>query len=160
TPLIAMSWSYLESASIRQVLEKYRSPARRLAPRPRWSLALVTLEDRLTPAGPAGPDLAIFNDDHVSSASPGQLLIYDLTVKNFGPNDSSGVVIHDTLPDFVTFVATNSSAGWSFADGAAGGSAGTINLGNLAAGTDTTVQLAVRVNATVPVGTSTISNRV
>jgi uncharacterized repeat protein (TIGR01451 family) len=42
-----------------------------------------------------------------SPVMPGEVMTYSLTVTNDGPSDAEGVVVTDTLPAEVTFVAAN-----------------------------------------------------
>ena len=53
------------------------------------------------------PDLVVTKTDGVTSASPGDTLIYTLTISNAGAQDASGVIVTDTLPANTTFVSAS-----------------------------------------------------
>ncbi|HLX64913.1 MAG TPA: PKD domain-containing protein [Planctomycetota bacterium] len=106
----------------------------------------------------AAPDLSITKDDGVASLIPGQLTIYTLTVSNVGNQDATGVFVSETVPLNTTFDLANSAGAWTFANGAIGGTSGSVTIGNLAAGASVTLKFAVLVNATVPSGVTQIAN--
>ncbi len=107
-----------------------------------------------------GPDLAIQKTDNDSSAVPGGLIVYTLTYQNKGNGAASGVVVTETVPAHTTFVAGSSSAGWSCADGSAGGTTCTYAIGSLSVGASGTLTFAVRVIDPVPAGVTQIENTV
>ncbi|WP_460805789.1 isopeptide-forming domain-containing fimbrial protein, partial [Microbulbifer agarilyticus] len=102
-----------------------------------------------------GIDLAVTKDDGGISAQPGDTVVYTIDYANLGDADSTGVVITDTLPDFVTFDSGNSSAGWIL-----NGNTLTFDVGDLNAGESGTLQLAVIVDAPVPAGLEELLNSV
>lgn len=79
-------------------------------------------------------------------ADRGQQFSFTLTARNNGPADATSVVVDDVLPATVTFVSSN---------GAYNNSTGEWTIGNLAASTQVSLTLTVRVNDTA---TSDIAN--
>ncbi|MCF6171754.1 MAG: DUF11 domain-containing protein, partial [Bacteroidales bacterium] len=79
----------------------------------------------------------------VSDATPnvGDTIVFTLLAHNSGPSDATGVSVTDTIPSGFTWVSDNS-----------GGSYNTTtwvwNVGNLANGADTTLQISVSVDST------------
>ena len=61
-----------------------------------------------------GSDLAIFKDDNVlqDPVKPGSTIRYVITIFNYGPDDATGVVLHETIPEHTTLVQSG-SPGWS-----------------------------------------------
>uniref|UniRef100_UPI000255B5AC DUF4347 domain-containing protein n=1 Tax=Microbulbifer agarilyticus TaxID=260552 RepID=UPI000255B5AC len=100
-------------------------------------------------------DLAVTKDDGGISAEPGDTVIYTIEYSNLGDADASGVVITDTLPDFVTFDPTNSTPGWVL-----NGDTVEFDAGNVVAGEVFTIQLAVIVDEPVPAGLEEILNSI
>lgn len=109
----------------------------------------ATDTDRL----PATPDLVVAKTDGVPVASPGQFLVYTITVQNVGNQDATGVVVSDTIPSLTTFVAA--SDGGTFSNGVV-----TYPAFNLAAGATATRQVTVQMTQTIPQGTANITNTV
>lgn len=104
-----------------------------------------------------GVDLALSKDDGVLSAAPGDTLTYTLTFENIGNVDATGVAITDTVPLYTVFDLAGSTAGWSCADGALPGSICTITtpdigsgVGVVPSGATSTIDFAVRVDASLP----------
>ena len=89
---------------------------------------------------------------------PGGLLVYTLTLQNDGNQGAASVSLHETVPDFTTFEAGDSAAGWSCTPSPAAGSACTLAVGTVAAGATATFTFAVRVVSPLPVGATTIGN--
>lgn len=98
------------------------------------------IETELNPA-----DIAITKSALPNTVSPGEQLVYNLTVTNNGPSDATGVIVTDPLATEVTFVSATASQG-----GCADSS--TCDLGTLALGTSATVTITVNVNSTAPAG--------
>jgi uncharacterized repeat protein (TIGR01451 family) len=61
---------------------------------------------------PQGPDLSISKTADVSTVAPGGTIIYTLAYQNLSDSPASGVILSDTLPDFSSFDADNSTTGW------------------------------------------------
>ncbi len=102
----------------------------------------------------AAPDLVITKTDGDATTVPGGVVIYTLTFNNVGDQDATGVVITETVPDYSTFNAASSTAGWSCV-----GTACTYAVGNLpAGGAAQTVDFAVTVDATLPSGVDELYN--
>ena len=101
-------------------------------------------------------DLTILKDGPARAAQ-GQALPYRLTVNNPGPNPALTVTVTDPLPAGTTFEAASAPPGWTVTTPAVG-STGTVTytIASLAPGL-TSLDLTVRVDATVAVGT-TITN--
>ena len=102
------------------------------------------LDTDLSVAKSASPDPVVNGSD----------LTYVVTVSNNGPDNSTGVVLTDTLPQGVTFVTSTPGAPVCSESSATV----TCNLGDLASGASTTVSILVSVNsATVITNTATVS---
>lgn len=56
-------------------------------------------------------DLAVNKTVQPSNPADGSVITYTLTVKNNGPNDTTGVVLTDTLPAKMTYIGSNTSLG-------------------------------------------------
>jgi fimbrial isopeptide formation D2 family protein/uncharacterized repeat protein (TIGR01451 family) len=104
------------------------------------------------------PDLALTKDDGLASVTPGQTVLYTLTVSNLGQRDATGVVITETVPANTTFNAGASTPGWGCANGAPAGTTCTFAVGSLAAGANLSVSFAVNVASSVPAGATSIVN--
>ena len=114
----------------------------------------------------ATPDMVVTKtDDAGGIVVPGQTVTYTLTVQNVGNQDATGVVLHETVPPNMTYVQAGSSA-WQLTppsgplpNGAPVGTLSQITIGNAAAkAAATTYIYKTIVNATVPVGTTSITN--
>jgi uncharacterized repeat protein (TIGR01451 family) len=106
--------------------------------------------------GPVEVDLALAKADTPDPVVSGANLTYTLTATNIGPGPSTDSTVVDTLPAGVTFVSAAPS------QGSCSEAAGTVTclLGPLAAGTSSTIDIVVTVNATAvsPLGnTATIT---
>jgi uncharacterized repeat protein (TIGR01451 family) len=102
--------------------------------------------------------LALTKDDGGISTTPGSTVVYSLTASNTGNADALGTVLSDTVPANTVFASGASTAGWSCADGAPAGSLCTFTLGSFEGGSMTAVSFAVTVIASVPAGTTEITN--
>ena len=87
-------------------------------------------------------DVAITKDDGEDCVSVDDVLNYVITVTNNTTADATGIRVTDTLPDSVTFVSVNSSAGSCTVSGAAV----TCNVGTLTGNTNATITLNARVD--------------
>ncbi|WP_322507271.1 sortase, partial [Anaerolinea sp.] len=92
------------------------------------------------------PDLTIEKSDGVDLVSPGETLVYTLTVRNVGNQEATGVVVEETVPSGTTFVSASSTSGWTCVPDNNAGSICTLSLGSLTAGATVTVQFAVAVD--------------
>ncbi len=83
----------------------------------------------------------------VSDETPivGDDITFTITVSNAGPEDATGVVIEDVLPDGLTFVSANAS------DGTYDQATGLWTLGALANGADATLTIVARVDGTTAI---------
>ena len=99
----------------------------------------------------AAPDLMVTKTDGVTSAQPGQTLIYTLTISNAGNQTATGVTATDAIPANTAFTSASDSG--TFANGAV-----TWDIGTLAAGATVTRTVTVTVNSTVAAGVTTLTN--
>lgn len=98
-------------------------------------------------------DLAITKSDSPDPVAAGDLLTYTLNVANSGPSTATNVVVTDTLPAGVTYLANS--------DSCVEAPAGTLtcSLGTLASGANTSFTINVRVPADYLAGsTANITN--
>ncbi|MBB5212680.1 isopeptide-forming domain-containing fimbrial protein [Microbulbifer hydrolyticus] len=99
-------------------------------------------------------DLAIDKDDAGITAEPGDTVVYTLDYANNGTADATGVVITESLPDYATFDAGSSTAGWvDNGDGTF-----SFDVGDLAAGETGSVEFAVIIDDPIPSGVEETSN--
>lgn len=105
-----------------------------------------------------GPDLMIIKTDGVVEVEEGDNLIYKLNIFNIGTVSADNVTITETVPDDTVFDLSNSTAGWSCADGAIEGTVCTLDIGTLAVDTDDTAEFAVIVNNSLDLSVSNILN--
>ncbi len=108
-------------------------------------------EDPTTPDA----DLSIAKTDLVDPVVAGTQLTYQLTVRNGGPSQATGVVVTDNLPSDTSFVSATATAGSATcsADGSAVGGTITCDLGTMAPGAVTAVDVTVDVLAATADGT-------
>jgi uncharacterized repeat protein (TIGR01451 family) len=99
------------------------------------------------------PDLALVKDDNQTSALPGDVLTYTVTLFNLGNRAATGIVLTDTLPANTTFVSA--SDGGSVVDAMI-----TWPSFDLAVDAALTRTVQVQVNDWLPVETSAITNTV
>ena len=100
----------------------------------------------------AEADLALGKDDFVTSAAPGDEVVWTLTVNNLGPSRSAGSTISDTLPAELIFL---SSADGCAHDGAPSGGVATCDVGPIDALASRAVTFLARVD---PAATGSIVN--
>ena len=79
----------------------------------------------------AVPDLSIVKTSQSPVVSAGSTILYDVVYANIGTQDATGVVITETVPNYTTFDAASSSAGWSCFPNGNAGSTCTYNVGAL-----------------------------
>ncbi len=101
----------------------------------------------------AQADLEVDKSDSPDPVAAGSSLTYTVTVRNNGPSTATGVTLTDTLPAGTTFVSSTPDAPTCTG---AGGQV-TCNLGNLAPGASTVVNLTVSAPATPGTITNTAS---
>jgi len=108
-----------------------------------------------------GIDLGITKTDNQTITVPGQTLVYQNQVTNFGNTTANGIVITETVPANTTFNSSGSTTGWSCSNGAVAGTICTFSLGSLNANTiSANINFAVRVDNPVPAGVTLIINTV
>ncbi|MDT4953778.1 MAG: hypothetical protein QOJ02_1916 [Acidobacteriota bacterium] len=102
------------------------------------------------PLPPASADLEILSFATIpnTTVTSGQALIYNVAVRNRGPNDAAGATVTATLPAGATYVSCSASKG-TCAGPAPGASGGTVtaNLGSLSSGEIQSMSYTVQVNA-------------
>lgn len=109
--------------------------------------------DDLTITPQASPVLAIQKTLASGSAAPGEVLVYHVAVSNSGNQHAANVVVTDDLPPLTSFEPIGRD-GWICK-----GRQCSLTLPELAAGTTTTLALAVRVAPTIPGGASSLLNQ-
>lgn len=107
----------------------------------------------------ATPDLTLSKTDGGIGSVPGGTIVYTLSVSNVGSQDATGVLITETVPLHTTFVAAQSTTGWSCVPNGNAGSTCSIAIGAIeAGGKPVDVAFAVLVDATVPDGVTEVLN--
>lgn len=122
-------------------------------------------DDEDTPLD-ALPDMAVVKSDGVSVVASGVELTYTLTVRNNGSEGATGVVITDTLPAHVTYVAGSASPAFTRMDTTPPAIPGDPDVvtftweisGEWAAGTERTFTYRVLVEDPMPVGVTELVN--
>ena len=104
------------------------------------------------------PDLVIVKDDGGISTQPGNTLIYTLVYSNAGNSEVTGVQIEEQVPANTTFNPTSSSSGWLCTPDNSAGSFCTLALGTVAPGQRGTVNFAVTLIDSFPVGVNLVTN--
>ncbi len=103
----------------------------------------------------ASPDLTVTKDDGKGSANPGDELTYTIEYENVGDAVAGDVVIVDELPDHLTLVSA-SAGGDQAADGNIVWHLGSVGAHSL----DNKLELKVKIDGSMPSGTTTINNKV
>jgi uncharacterized repeat protein (TIGR01451 family) len=106
----------------------------------------------------AAPDLFVGKTPDVSTAGPGQTITYTVNYANNGNQGATGVKVTETVPANTTFVASGSSTWTNCSDGAAANTVCTYTVGALAVGGNGSLTFKVKVNNSVPGGTTQITN--
>ena len=106
-----------------------------------------------TPVNVLAPDLYLTLSDGGSPVAPGSEVLYALHYYNIGTAISSGVSLTETLPANTSFYPSDSAVGWQLTNGAYH-----FSIGHLGIGEYSTVNFAVKVAASPPPGTNSISN--
>ena len=104
------------------------------------------------------PDLVLNKDDGRASASPGDTLIYTLTIDNVGLHDSGPITLSDVVPVDTVFDSANSTIGWNCSDSDPAGTTCQLSLPALASGGQTQVFFALRVVNPISADTTEIVN--
>ncbi len=99
------------------------------------------------------PDLAVTVSGD-SLAIPGTVTAYSVQYSNLGYNAAEGVVITETLPENTSYDPADNSVNWVLS----GEGQYEYALGSLAKGASGTLTFNVRVNQTIPSGTTSITN--
>ncbi|WP_299596902.1 isopeptide-forming domain-containing fimbrial protein [uncultured Microbulbifer sp.] len=99
-------------------------------------------------------DLFVDKDDAGITAAPGDDITYTINYGNTGNIDATGVVITESLPEYVTFNPAD-NPGWTL-----NGDILTFNIGDLAAGASGSVELVVTVIDPLPAGVDETNNTV
>jgi len=105
-------------------------------------------------------DLSISKDDGGITASAGDTIIYAINYANLGDQNSSGVVITETIPDNTIFNPGANTDPWVCVPGNMAGSTCTLVVGNLDGGQSGSVVFAVDVFNPKPSGVTQIDNTV
>ncbi len=101
-----------------------------------------------------GADLSVTKDDGHATATPGDRLVYTITVTNHGTAAATNVIVRDTLPPQVaTLNRALSSAGAVVANGVA-----SFTIPSLAAGATTTLTVVLDLRAGAPAGIDSFTN--
>jgi len=79
-------------------------------------------------------DLSLVKSVNPTTASVGDNVIWTITVTNDGPNDATGVTVSDNLPAGLNYVSDNSSNAFN-------PNTGIWNIGNLANGASTSIEI-------------------
>ena len=101
--------------------------------------------------------LGVTKDGDVSSVSPGEQIVYNVSFDNQGSTAANNIRLVETVPDNTSYVG--SGEGWSCADVVAGSTC-TNDLGTIAAGSSASVNFTVEVDADTPESVTEISNTV
>jgi uncharacterized repeat protein (TIGR01451 family) len=99
--------------------------------------------------GLAAPNLELNKTANSTQIQLGGVVLYTLAYRNSGYGMAQEVVIRETVPNYTTYVAAESSAGWSCADGAGSGAICTFRVGSVARGEQGSVIFALRVATAV-----------
>ena len=102
-------------------------------------------------ADPATADLQLSISVDNPNPSPGQAIVYTLSVTNVGPSDATGIVLDDDLPTGVTYVSDNGGGAYDLTNG-------NWTVGSLGNGETATLQITATVNAGT--GSTNIENLV
>ncbi len=99
------------------------------------------------------PDVLTTKKVEVASGSymPGQTVKYTLTYKNQGAGTANGVVVTDTLPTQVTYIANSSVSSPDIGQPIVNGNKLTWNIGTLAPNAGGTITIYVKIGASTPV---------
>jgi len=103
-------------------------------------------------------DLALIKNDVDDPVVAGDNVAYSLNVSNAGPSDTTAIVIEDTLPPGVTYLAGVGVSGVSCSEPSGlPGATVTCTISALAAGTNTNITITAGIDPSLPAG-STVLN--
>lgn len=108
----------------------------------------------------ADPVLSISKTDGGVSVMPGDAIDYVITFQNIGNQNTTGVVITETVPVNTIFNVTNSTVGWSCANASPAGINCNFSIGNLDVGASASVTFSVIVENPLAAGIDNINNSV
>ncbi len=97
-------------------------------------------------ANEAGADLAITKSNEVSSVVPGEMLTYEITVQNLGPQDVVGASVQDSFPTELTDVSYTSTTIGTVSGNTVSGSGDIDDLIDIAAGSSVIYNVTVTVD--------------
>ncbi len=102
--------------------------------------------------------LRMVKSDGGVEAGLDSVVSYTLNYFNDGNRNAIGGVLTETVPDNTTFYPQSSSPEWACTPDNTAGSNCTINIGDITGGQKNSSLFSVKVNSTVPGGTTSISN--
>lgn len=103
----------------------------------------------------AAPVIEVAKTDGVTTASPGDALLYTITVQNTGNQDATGVVVSETVPEHTSFLAGDlANTGWTKVGDSY------LKVVDIAAGQSVVLTFKVQVDASVPASADTVDNLV
>ncbi len=105
----------------------------------------------------ATAELSLSKDDNGAEVAPGGLILYTLRYANGGNQDTTGVVITETVPLHTTFVDSNRP--WSCPSGAVAGTVCIHTVGTVGVGQVGELTFRVKVADTLPAELFTIDNQ-
>ncbi len=105
----------------------------------------------------AAAELSLSKDDSGATVTPGGQILYTLHYANGGNQDTTGVVITETVPLYTTFVDSNQS--WSCPSGAIAGTICLHTIGTVGAGKAGDITFRVKVVNSLPAQVFTIDNQ-
>jgi uncharacterized repeat protein (TIGR01451 family) len=106
------------------------------------------------------PDLAVAKSTATPTASPGDVVVFEVTGTNLGRSVSGAAELREAVPDHSIFNPQSSSPGWICPTGMGAGSTCTLSLGALGSGESASVDFAVEVLSPLPVGVDRLVNTV
>lgn len=106
------------------------------------------------------PDLVITKNDGGITATPGSAVIYTLVYSNVGGIEATGVELTEVVPANTVFHPDSSSLGWSCTPNNQAGSVCSFPLGQLNANQRGSVDFAVTLAASWPLGVTQVENEV
>jgi len=109
-----------------------------------------------TPPG-GTPDVSLAKTLMSGTGAPGGVLVYNLALSNLGNRGAANAVLTETVPAATSWEPTASSPGWTCSSPAAG-SACTLPIGSLPAGSTVNRLFAVRVVTPLPPGVTSLDN--
>jgi len=110
-----------------------------------------------TPPG-GNSDIRMTKSVASGNGNPGGVLVYQLAVSNVGTRDAAGVSLEESVPQLTSFLASDSSPGWTCTPNGNAGSSCVLMAGNIAAGSSTTFSFAVQVVSEFPPNPPPIEN--